>query len=747
MNLVHPEVEITPGRAGTRPTSAPYNERTKLDGSAIVRLTNDTPQENAYTIRLRCDHPFWQEGWYTVQSLPAAPGAQNAPPSGKPDVRGHGDRSVKVFVPRGGTREILIRFNIPKRPESRAGRYDYTIEVETQVTLAQDGAARRKDRLTTLPAVANILPYYAWSLDLTPDQRRVTRRRRTGEFEVIVTNEGNDWLYCDLQLPQPAGLLLDCPTMRLAVPPPEPGELLPAVGMEEGRPGRQRVVPLLATTRLKTFRGELTPQPLSVSAVRVDAPSLPLPPEDGFLSLGSVVANRTTEVQPAPPDRALVYAPPVPAKLLDFFSRGAGSFRAWIAPLLALIIMVSLAYVAIQATLFKPHLNKAYTFDTRNLASGGKPLYISGKLIVGSHYTLSDHTTGDVLDEGEIKLDKSNPLRPDPNKGIIAIPVKLDHRRVILAVQRVSFLPFLSSLLSDKMDIDIGSQPPPPPPPQVTKLADGDYKAGETVNIGIKGFDAPGTLLIDDVAKPFIYWKPDYVTVRVPPGSPGSVFKLKLQPVGSSQVIEAGSVTIAKPPPTPPVKVTKKPDGGTKKPGASANPPKVAKKIGQPPFHTHNLPNPYHQLPVSTLTAEDYLLRDDYTNAIAAVNGLDTTYAHAIRAIAYARLNPPDLEKALSEVKNTDSSMATATSADQALILVAKGWIASQQGQSSDNFNKAASLAPKSLFVRFSQSATQDDPAIAANQLHDLLKTAGLNPKDKAAINAEYNKAFKRSQQ
>ena len=98
----------------------------------------------------------------------------------------------------------------------------------------------------------------------------------------------------------------------------------------------------MATTRLKTFRGDLTPQPLMLTALRVDAPSLPPPPEDGFLSLGSVVATEPTppDAKPAPADRALVYAPPVPAKLLDFFSRGAGSLRAWIAPVLMLAIAV-----------------------------------------------------------------------------------------------------------------------------------------------------------------------------------------------------------------------------------------------------------------------------------------------------------------------------------------------------------------------------------------------------------------------
>ena len=36
---------------------APVQENLPIPGSAVVRLTNATNQENAYTIRLRCDQP------------------------------------------------------------------------------------------------------------------------------------------------------------------------------------------------------------------------------------------------------------------------------------------------------------------------------------------------------------------------------------------------------------------------------------------------------------------------------------------------------------------------------------------------------------------------------------------------------------------------------------------------------------------------------------------------------------------
>nr|MDQ2686573.1 hypothetical protein [Armatimonadota bacterium] len=226
MKLLHPEVDITPGRPGQRPQTTPVQEALPLPGSAVVRLNNTTTQENAYTVHIRCEQPFWDESWFTVIALPPAGGAENAPPAGKRDERGPQDRWVKLYVPRGGSRDVLIRFNVPARPDARAGKYHYTIQIETQVIGAQADNSRRKDRVTTLPAVAIVRPFYKWSLELSPEEKRVGRRHRKAEYEAIITNEGNDWLYCDLHLPRPKDMIIEGTTIRMAVPPPEPGETL-----------------------------------------------------------------------------------------------------------------------------------------------------------------------------------------------------------------------------------------------------------------------------------------------------------------------------------------------------------------------------------------------------------------------------------------------------------------------------------------------------------------------------------------
>ena len=758
MNLLHPEVEITPGRRGKQG----YQERDKMAGSAVLRLVNETPQENAYTVKIRCDAPFWQESWYKIRS---ADTPANAPLAGQADILGHNGHSIKVFVPRGGTRDILIRFDVPERPESRAGRYDYVIEVETQVTQAQEGGARRRDRLTSIPAIANVRPFYKWSLDLTPEQQRATRRRRAGDFEVIVTNEGNDWLYCDLLLPRPKDLLLECPTLRLAVPPPEPGEMLPNVDIQEGAPGTQRVVPLRATTRLKAFRGDPTPQPLTISATRVDAPSLAPPAEDGYLSLGSVVAVAANppDVRPAPTDRVLVYMPPIPAKLLDFFSRGAGHLRNWIAPVLMLAIAIPMLILVIQKLQFKVKL------ETKGFAEAGKPLVIGGPGVLGAKIVL----TGKVGSADVVRVLEGKPVDlrsvTTTSRCKVMIPKDIDHFQGTLRVERAggifSILPPFLAVASDinnfKVGTDLVVQVPTADPLQ------GTFQSGQEVRVNCTGFGGRGTVHINDISVKPIGWTLDHVTLRVPDGKPGATFKVDLLPESGTPIVQAGSITIA-PAPVALVPTTKGgkegATGGDKggKPPDTVKPPvtgkvqpiasKVQKVAGNSPKPLPVLPThinglvPGRRPPTqpAPLTAEDYLMRDQFALAVAAVATQDTAYAHAVRAISYAKQNrAPQAE---AEAASADAKAQTPT--DQAYASVAHGWILYQLGHYTDAnsaFSKAVGQDPQLLLAGVSLSAAQPDAAKAATSLNQMLAKPGLSLAAKQDITAQFKAAYKRA--
>ncbi len=537
MKLLHPEVEIVPGKPGNRPAASPVPEKQPIPGSAVVRLTNTTSQENAYTVRLRCTEAFWQEAWYTVVALTPAGAAAAA--GVKPDQRGPQDRWVKVYVPRGGTRDILIRFHVPQRPESRAGRYAYAVEVETQIIGAAENGARRSERVRVLPATATVRPYYKWGMDLTPEQKQVNPLRRRGEFDLVVTNEGNDWLYCDLQIPRPKDMSVDCYTLRLAVPPPEPGELLlTETGLEE-RPGTSRLVPLRAATKLKTVRGSLTSQALLVSAVRVDAPSVPpASPETGNTE-GAVVAAPTTDAKPLPGTNALVYAPPIPAKVTDFFSHGASSLRTFVMSVIGLVLVAHMTVLLYQRYAFDAISVEPYSSNV----DPGRTLLVRGKFLQGAQILMGTKADG-------FTAVASKPDLRHPNQVLItSVPAEFNHKAVQIKVQRlVRLLPLLTPLLpsaTSKSSVQVGGIVVAADP-QIAQIASGQFLAGKPFEVRLSGFDQPGTVLLNGGAVN-AHWGTDKVTVTVPPGKPGQNFIVTIKPHDSDKALDAGSVSIPLP--------------------------------------------------------------------------------------------------------------------------------------------------------------------------------------------------------
>src|SRR5688572_8335550 len=115
MRLLHNEIDVVPGRKPQHPAV----EGVVGPGSAVLRLQNTSSQENAYTVRLQCDAPYWQDDWYEIRPLPPPPG-EGVPATTKSDQIGPKDRWVKVYVSRGGTRDIQIAFDLPQKPDARA---------------------------------------------------------------------------------------------------------------------------------------------------------------------------------------------------------------------------------------------------------------------------------------------------------------------------------------------------------------------------------------------------------------------------------------------------------------------------------------------------------------------------------------------------------------------------------------------------------------------------------------------------
>ena len=430
MKLLQSEVLIVPGRSAQYPQGAGLAEGQAVPGGAVVRLTNTTPRENAFKVRVRCGDPYWQEDWVHPVPLPPPPGQDNAP-TGKPDQRGPQGRWIKVYVPRDGSRDILLRFQVPQAPDARAGRYPFVVEIETQILGTEAGQSRRS-RATELAGTAYIAPFYKWSVDLSPPQQTVGVVKHSDEFAVVVTNEGNDWLYCDVEVPRPTNMLLEAPTLRVSVPPPEPGELLPMGVGEQARVGTQRCVPLRATSQLRQIGGMQTLQPIALTATRVDAPSVILP--TGNPGSGSVVAQETAEKEQVPGNRGLMYRPPVPAALSRLFDRTGNAFQAAIAMFVGFGILTLAVLVAEENYRFNGIKAEPLEIDT--ITNPGQLVRFEGPKLDGAKITLGGDQVTPARDYSGLDRYK------------VEVPKTLDGKVAVLKAQRsLRYLPFLDPFL------------------------------------------------------------------------------------------------------------------------------------------------------------------------------------------------------------------------------------------------------------------------------------------------------------
>jgi hypothetical protein len=350
MELLHTTVITTPGTPGSPPTGV-YNAQDRaFRGSAILRLRNETLQENAYSIRVRCANPYWQKSWYRLQALQRPSTAASAPAAGKEDHYDAEHRYVKVYVAKGETRDIHVRFHLPALPESRCGIYDFEMVVETEIVAAGTQRAGAK-QVTPLPGRLIVQPFYDWEIDVSPEERRVGRSRNKVDFDLVVTNRSNDWLYCNITVPSSKDLVIACPTQRIAVPPAEPNEMLHERPGEDAQQGLQRVLPLAVQSRLKIIKGDLTPQPLAITAQRVNAPTIPPQPEDSY----TIAPTFVLVSNPSTPDskglaerRSVIYNPPIPNKPFEIIGRTFGSVKNFVMTLAGVGIFLVIAWHAVS---------------------------------------------------------------------------------------------------------------------------------------------------------------------------------------------------------------------------------------------------------------------------------------------------------------------------------------------------------------------------------------------------------------
>lgn len=663
MRLLQSEVDVVPGR---KPQKQPLPEGFVGPGIATLRIQNSSPRQNSYTIRLKCDETYWQDAWYTLAALPPTGDPQNNPPTGKPDQAGPRNQSLTIFIKDGGTRDVLVSFNVPEKAECRAGIYRAKLLVETRV-VSDDPHAARKERITEIPITIIVRPFYEWKVSYTPEEKRVGIFRRKSQFELIVENQGNDWLYLDLKLPRPQNVLIETPVQTIAVPPAEPGV------------DSIRTVPINATSRLKNIRGSRVPTPLPVQIQRMEAPTIPpLPDEAAYgpcaANTGAAVVATETNDNGVPEVPAkLIYSPPIPDTFSAFFEAIGRNARGLIFAVIGFIVAWQLAVFTYEIY-FK---NITEIRVGRSTINVGEPFRLRGKNLIGAHILMYDPQSKAQIGEPIIPQTSKNPL--DEWVTVTVKDKDLDGKKVVFGAQRLGRLTFLNKFLpvtKDPVSVQIGKPPEKEKGPAVGGLP-GTINPGQNLVIGGTNFGAQkGKILLDGKPAAITSWTDEKIVVALPkgliPGNPVSVRALTVEgktiDLGSGQTFvadiqigpeddpttsgggTAGSTGGFDPSTTGGGQTDPTTGGGATTGGSPGT--TGGGTTGGPVTPTSELPSAYNLL--LTDSRSDYVKAAEQTRTAKTAGGL------AVRAYALAAINRVDeakaaLNKAVAALGNRES--------------------------------------------------------------------------------------------
>lgn len=644
MRLLQTEVDVVPGR---KPQKQPLPEGFVGPGIATLRIQNATPRQNSYTIRLKCDEPYWQDAWFTLAALPPTGDLQNAPPTGKPDQPGPRNQSLAIFIKDGGTRDVLISFSVPEKSECRAGVYRAKVVIETRV-VSEDPHAARKERITEIPITIIVRPFYEWKVSYTPEERRVGIFRRKSQFEVVLENHGNDWLYLDMKLPRPQNVLVETPVQTIAIPPPEPGT------------DSVRTIPINAVSRFKNIRGSKVPTPLPLQVQRIDAPTIPpLPDEAAYgpcaANTGAaVIAAETNDTGVPEVPAKLIYSPPIPDTFSAFFEAIGRNARGLVFAVIGFIVAWQLAVFTYEIY-FK---NISEIRVGRSNIKLNEPFRIRGKNLLGSQIMLFDPQTKAQIGESIVPQHSKNPI--DDWVTVTLKDKDLDGKKVIFGAQRLGRMTFLNRFLpitKDPTSVLIGKAPekekgdPFGGLPASVKV-DGQLEIGGT-NFG----DKEGKLLINGKQAKVQKWSDSQIVTSLPKGLiPGSFLNVSGQTVEGKKIDLNGTTVVED------IQMEEDPDtsggtGGDTTSQTSGGGPggttggsssgATSSTSGGTSGGTSTGPN------TSALPAEYALLlsdsRSDYLKAIQRIRSPKTAMDYAVRAFAYANVDKPD--EAINDVR------------------------------------------------------------------------------------------------
>ncbi len=781
MELLYPQVEITPGSRGQDNWAG--DRMQPMQGSTVLRVTNGD-RDKTFTVHLYSLTPCWDKEWPMLQRFKVSKPTNSRVTVDPPDkdlVKG----DLTFPAAPGERHDILICFDLDAIPASRAGRYDFKVEV----TYVDD------DGQTLNPSekgIAIVHPFYQWDAELKPRKRRLefldrrsanrklTFFRRRVDYDLKITNRSNDWLYCRFAPPTlPEGLRAEIPTTvgleppdadtRIALPPPGVKDWL-AIGNN-----RQNV-----TQRSIRISGRGTPSlygpppqngdPLPLTVQRVDAPSLPRPGAVNVLAVEVAGADDNKLVSDT---KSLAKYPLVMQ----------GRIRAMVFGALGLVLAFVMFHQLILARLLSVRTNldidplQASVNEGEILRLKGHGLQFCKVWIIA----VDEHGKELAVPPPQEVKAKLIDLR-STDKFQIKMPAGFDTHLITLKAQWQNnwlFSKLLPTAFATnqylrerfhKQFVQVGKREEP----STADVVDQEIYAGKSLritthNVGLKGRVNIRVRGVDNYNPYELSSENANIEVPVPSSIPaGTTLTVLVLPQDGLQ-IKAGTVRVIAMP-TEPIKITAPPSVHEKMAGAviaNMKKPDKMKNISDkitpapPPVVTPQPITPATPVTADSLAlspvgaAYDHLLRGEYLEAEEeAYKGLKDTdslmQSKACAIEAWALLaenkdkdkdnnNPTDLvAKAMELTKNEQEGSA------RALALAAVGYMYGKGGdveKASEYFLKATDVKPNNLLLGYLALADllgnkaktpEDDSYKATEWLYNLLLTkgpeAGINP-------------------
>jgi hypothetical protein len=397
--------------------------------------------------------------------------------------------------------------------------------------------------------------------------------------------------------------------------------------------------------------------------------------------------------------------------------------------------------------------------STLDVAQAGTDLRIAGPGVLGSKVTLTGQLNGTTPVERVLEtkpLDLKSTLIT--NRCKVFIPKDMDHFRGKLRVERAggifSILPPFLAVAQDIDNFTVGSNGPhgtsavlPVAGPviggQSLDIPVQNIEKGATVTVGGKPAKVTNatadtiTVMVADIATsaqcPITVTPPDSAPLLPPNPLPASTSRKDYEKQQAAAQQQAKQKAAAQQQATQ--KAAAQQQATQKAAAQQQATQKVAKNPGRNP------PNPYVPPHGNSQAAYTALLSNDFSRALklAATDDL----GKAITAYIDAKQGSTDAAGPLIA-----SIVTSADPRTKALALSAQGWVEYKNGDykaSGQSFKDAVSADSTSLVAQISKYAGDPDAAKAATGLYRLKEKPGLPPATKAMINAEYQKAYKKT--